>query len=476
MKVFHVTRSMFHYLMPTKKESTSHQYKKKQKHHKNAWVVSVNMGYGHERAAYALLNVAKGGEYYIANNYRGIPKEERKSWKESRKLYEAISRLKPIPLIGDLAFGIMDKIQEIPPFYPRRDLSEPSIQLKGTFKFIEKNNIGKALIDKLSEDETHPPLISTFFIPSFAAELYDYPGEIYTVICDADFSRAWVGKDAKQSRIKYFAPCGRVAERLKLYGVRDENIFFTGFPIPKELIGGPRAEIVKADMLARFCNLDPNGIFRSRYSKILKSHFGTDLKTCSSVKRPLSLTFAVGGAGAQRRLGVEIIKSLRQKIKRHQIQVNLVAGTRVGLAKFFENEIHKLGLKRNHGRGIDIIVERSRPEYFKKFTKLLRTTDILWTKPSELSFYTGAGIPIIMAPVIGSQEEFNRLWLQQIGGGIDQLDPKYANEWLFDWVESGALARMAWNGYIEAPTHGAHRIEEIITGKDVELEQLPMVV
>ncbi|MBU4421564.1 hypothetical protein L6259_00425 [Candidatus Parcubacteria bacterium] len=462
--------------MPTKKESSSYKYKKKEKHFKNAWVISVNMGYGHERAAYALKDIAAGDGYIIANNYSGIPKEEKKSWQESRKLYEAISRLKPIPIIGDIAFGIMDKIQEIPAFYPRRDLSQPSIQLKGTFHFIEKYNIGKALVEELTTSEKHLPFVSTFFIPSFAAELYDYPGEIYCIICDADFSRAWVSPDAKQSRIKYFAPCGRVAERLKLYGVREENIYLTGFPIPKELIGGPNAEIVKRDMLDRFCNLDPNGVFRARYEKILKTHFGSSLKTCGRVKRPLTLTFAVGGAGAQRRLGIEIIKSLREKIKRNQIQINLVAGTRKGLAKYFETEINKLGLKRNHGKGVNIIVERTRPEYFKEFTKLLRTTDILWTKPSELSFYTGAGIPIIMAPVIGSQEEFNRLWLQQIGGGVDQLDPQYTNEWLFDWVNSGALARMAWNGYIEAPTHGTHRIEQIITGEKVELEQLPLVV
>ncbi|MFC1612344.1 DUF6938 domain-containing protein [Patescibacteria group bacterium] len=452
------------------------KYRKKPAHHKKAWVVSVNMGYGHERASYALKGIAKSGEYIIANSYKGIPKEERKSWHETRKLYEAVSRLKPIPLVGDLAFAFMDKLQEIPPFYPRRDLSEPNLQLKATFRFIEKHEAGKALIDQLAENEKHIPLVSSFFIPSFAAELYNYPGEIYTVICDADFSRAWVGKDAKQSRIKFFAPCGRVVERLKLYGVRSENIFLTGFPIPKELIGGPKAEIVKHDMLERFCNLDPNGVFRSRYEKILHSHFGASLKFCKKVKRPLTLTFAIGGAGAQRRLGVAIVKSLREKIKRHQIQVNLVAGTKTGLADFFVKELHKLGLKRNHGKGVDILVEKDRPTYFKKFTELLHTTDILWTKPSELSFYTGAGIPIIMAPVIGSQEKFNRLWLQQVGGGIDQLNPEHTDEWLFDWVNSGALARLAWNGYIEAPTHGAHRIEEIITGNDVELEQLPLIV
>ena len=30
-------------------------------HSRKAWVVSVNMGYGHERAAYALRDLAEGG-------------------------------------------------------------------------------------------------------------------------------------------------------------------------------------------------------------------------------------------------------------------------------------------------------------------------------------------------------------------------------------------------------------------------------
>ena len=124
-----------------------------------------------------------------------------------------------------------------------------------------------------------------------------------------------------------------------------------------------------------------------------------------------------------------------------------------------------------------ILYEPHRWQYFAAFSRAMRETDVLWTKPSELSFYTGLGIPIIMAEPIGSQEVFNREWLRQIGGGIDQLDPADAEEWLWDWIQSGALARMAWNGYIEAPTHGTYRIEEIITGKRrAEIEPLPLVV
>jgi hypothetical protein len=106
----------------------------------------------------------------------------------------------------------------------------------------------------------------------------------------------------------------------------------------------------------------------------------------------------------------------------------------------------------------------------------MRKTDILWTKPSELSFYTGLGLPIIMAPTVGSQEDFNRNWLRQVGGGTDALDPQYAGEWLWDWIEGGALARMAWNGYTNAPTHGAYRIEDIVHGLDWNMHELPLVV
>ena len=136
----------------------------------------------------------------------------------------------------------------------------------------------------------------------------------------------------------------------------------------------------------------------------------------------------------------------------------------------------KLGLGADLGGNVRIQYYHDRPTYFRKFDQLLRHTDVLWTKPSELSFYAGVGLPIIISPPIGSQEIFNELWLRNVGGGTPQGDPKYTSEWLFDWVESGGLARMAWNGFIEAPTHGTYRIEQIITGLEVELPQLPLIV
>ena len=77
------------------------------KHHK-AWVVAADMGYGHQRTAYPLRDIAFGGKVINANSYSGIPKKDKKFWQQTRVLYEFISRFKKTPLIGDFLFSILD--------------------------------------------------------------------------------------------------------------------------------------------------------------------------------------------------------------------------------------------------------------------------------------------------------------------------------------------------------------------------------
>jgi len=84
--------------------------------------------------------------------------------------------------------------------------------------------MGGASYQKLAKDGDRP-LVSAFYNPAFMAEYFNYPGDIYCIVCDADISRAWAPLHPRQSRIKYFAPTQRVAERLKFYGVKEENIF-----------------------------------------------------------------------------------------------------------------------------------------------------------------------------------------------------------------------------------------------------------
>lgn len=438
-----------------------------------AHVVAVNMGYGHERAAFALRHFAPSQHVVVANDYEGIPARERRLWNTGKRLYEFVSRSKHIPIIGTAVFGIMDDMQRIPAFYPQRDLSTPTLQVRQTYGLIRRQGMCRDLIQRF--EERPMPMVSTFFTPAFAAEEFNYSEDIYVVLCDADVSRAWAPLNPKKSRIQYLAPTGRVAERLAQYGVKSKNIHLTGFPIPYESVGGHRPAYVKADLQRRMCNLDPNGNFVAKAQAFLDVTFGNQF--CAQKPKTPSITFAVGGAGTQRELVALALRSLAKSIRSGAITVNLVAGTRPEVNDFFESQVRLCGLVSAMKVGkVTILFQEHRPAYFEAFAKLMRTTDMLWTKPSELSFYTGLGIPILMAPTVGSQEDFNRAWLMYVGGGADALDPKYMNEWLFDWIQSGALARMAWNGFVNAPTHGAYRIESILRGDSAVWRDLPLVV
>jgi len=292
-----------------------------------------------------------------------------------------------------------------------------------------------------------------------------YPGDIYIVICDADVARAWVPLSPKKSRIKYFAPTGRVAERLRLYGVRSENIFLTGFPMPVDNIGGLNAKLVEEDIHRRMCKLDPDGVFAARTQKLLTAHFGKTFCDFSQAKyrQPPSITFAVGGAGAQREMIGLALRSLSQSIRKGQLIVNLVAGTHVDAAEYFEREIRLNGLVGARQKGaVSMLYEKTRLGYFTEFAKLMRKTDILWTKPSELSFYSALGLPIIIAPSVGAQEDYNRLWLKTIDAGISQNDPRYTHEWLFDWVSSGWLAEAAMSGFLDGRQFGVQNIIDVV--------------
>ncbi|MDX9893191.1 MAG: hypothetical protein RB292_02140 [Patescibacteria group bacterium] len=424
-----------------------------------AWVVSVNMGYGHQRASYPLKYLAPQGEVVTANNYRGIPERDRQIWEQSREFYEFISRFKKVPFVGRIAWGFYDRLQQIPNFYPRRDLSAMSLQVRKIYDLIEKEGWGRDLIDRLSKKPL--PLITTFFVPAFMAEVFNYPGEIYCLTTDTDINRAWAPKYPASSRIKYFAPNYRVVERLKLYGVRSENIFLSGFPLPLENTGGLKLEILKKDLIQRLVNLDPDCRYFQHYNEVVEKYLGVK-KLPKTSDHPLTLTFAVGGAGAQRDLGAVIINSLKNEILTGKIRIILVAGIHNTVSDYFKAEAKRINLASQLGKGLVIIYANNKEDYFKFFNQALRTTDILWTKPSELSFYAALGLPIIIAPPIGSQEDFNRKWLRTIGAGVSQENPQYTNQWLFDWIHSGWFAEAAMQGFVEAPKFGTYNIEQIM--------------
>lgn len=433
-----------------------------------AWVVAADMGLGHQRAAYPLKDLSNG-QIITAGAIEYSSPKENKLWKRMRTLYEGISRLNHIPVIGGFLFGLMDKLQDINPYYPFRDLSTPTLQVKYLDSLVKKG-LGKTLIEMVRP--TALPLITTFFAVAMAADYLGYP-KTYLLITDTDLNRVWVAKNASQSNIIYFASCGHAVRRLKQYGVADEKIFLTGFPLPKENLGSADLEILKLDLAQRLLYLDPNRRFWALHQFEVEHYLGAENCVMRS-NRTLTLTFAVGGAGAQKEIGAAILVSLKPHILKKQIRLNLVAGVRSEVWEYFMDYIRNLGLEDQLGLGVNILYSPSRDKYFPRFNKVLRTTDILWTKPSELSFYAGLGLPVIIAPPLGSHEHYNKKWLLDHRAGIPQEDPDLCAEWLFDLLNEGRLAQAAWDGFLNTRKCGAYKIESLIKTGTMSHDRSPL--
>ena len=424
-----------------------------------AWVATADMGLGHQRAAYPLRDIAEGGLMTLGKATDTSPAEH-KLWERLRRSYEFLSRTKSWPVIGNAVFGLLDKLQNIPPFYPLRDMSNPSYQVRWLKRLLEAG-MCESLIKKMRDKPL--PLVTTFYAPSIAADMAGF-GRVYSVICDAEINRVWVAEDPRESKITYLAPCGRAVRRLNQYGVPNERIWLTGFPIPVELLGDRNLSVLKWDLAQRLRYLDPTDRFWPLHGLNVQHFLGP--KNCKFAnKRALTITFGVGGAGAQTDIAYKIARSLRDKIAKGEVNYNVLAGIRPEVAAYLDSFRKDLALPQ-----IRIVGGATLDEYFHGFTECMRTTDILWTKPSELSFYCGLGIPVIMAPHIGSQEDYNQAWLLEIQAGFPQQDPQYTDQWLIDLVRAGRLADAAWNGFLKARKYGTYKIHEILRTGTMERE------
>lgn len=422
----------------------------------HAWIIGVDMGYGHMRAAFPLESHAYK-RIITANNDPLVPDKERKTWIKYQTFYERISRLNEIPGIGSFIFSIYDRLQNISPFFPFRDLSKPSYSVLFMKKYIAKKQLCKNLIENIKK--TDLPVICTHFIPALACEYADIKNPVYCMITDTDLNRVWVSDKPKESKIIYLAPCRHVVVRLRQYGVPEEKIILTGFPLPKENLGGEELRIAKFDIGNRLPNLDPKGKFREMYKEYIERAIGKkNIKKNSD--HPLTLTYLVGGAGAQKNVGVKIIKTHRERIAKEELILNLVAGSNPNIYEFFKTEIAKAGLTDSLGKNIFILFKDKKNDYFAELPKILRKTDIIWTKPSEMSFYTSLGLPVIMTPPLGSHEKFNKEWLEHVGSGIEQEAPEYVNDWLFYWIDEGRFAEACIDGFKRSPNNGIYNIEK----------------
>jgi len=282
----------------------------------------------------------------------------------------------------------------------------------------------------------------------------------------------WVASKAGESRIRYFAPCGRVMRRLRQYGVPDERIFITGFTLPRENVGGPGMPTLKADLLARLARLDRRGRFMSIYGSTVRELLGE--RPGPEPGARVTVVFAVGGAGAEAEIGLMLAQALKPGILDRRFRLVLVAGVNPIVERLFREFVSRIGLEPALGDGVLIVREDDKRAYFDRFNALMREADILWTKPSELSFYSALGLPIVMSPPIGSQESKNQRWLMDKGCALPQYTPKLALEWLTDMLNDGVLAEKALSGFIKNRKLGVYKIEEVLATGAMERETHPL--
>jgi hypothetical protein len=418
-----------------------------------AWIVTVDMGLGHQRATMPLAALAEGG--VLAAGDAGVADaKELKTWRNLLRSYEFISRTRNVPIFGQLLFQLLDSLQYIAPYYPKKDRSASTYQVRLLATSV-RAGVGRGMVARIRTKQL--PLVTAHPYTEIAADIAGYT-PTYCMVTDSEISRAWVASDPKKSQIHYLAPSMRAWMRLTNYGVPAERVFLTGFPLPHENVGGPDLHVLKADVARRLAVLDPEKRFASRFGGHVKQLTGVDLAEAKA-SRPLTITYAVGGAGAQKEIGAALLESFRPMLQKGEVRLNLVANVRKEVKTYFEQQVARFAPGCPHVR---VLYTETKEEYFRQFNEMLRETDVVWTKPSEMSFYCALGLPIVMAPPIGCQEQYNRRWLSELHAGIDQDEPRAAHEWLVDLWREGRLAEAAWDGFLKAPKHGTYNIMKIL--------------
>lgn len=415
-----------------------------------AAVVAIEMGYGHLRPARSLSRYLDTPLLQADRPPLADP-EEQQRWKGIRGLYENISRVSAVPVFGEPMRVVLNAITGIPNLYPLRDLSAPTFGTQ-VLKYSAHRGLGRSIVSYLQERNL--PLLTTFYSPAVLADHHGYD-KIFCVVTDSDVNRVWAPIRPASSKIVYLAPSGRVVRRLRAYGVDKDKIELTGFPLPDSLVGGPEGPILRRNLARRLARLDPKGTFRRQFGAEL-THF----EPLPEPDGPAHLVFAVGGAGAQSELPASFLPSLAPLLRAGAVRLTLVAGVRAEVRQAFLQQLERAGLESHDA--ISILFEPHLDDYFQSFDALLAGADVLWTKPSEVVFYAGLGIPLLLTDPIGVHEKYNRQFARESGAALKQRNPAEVGPRIVELLDDGHLAAAAWSGYRRMPHLGLYRIAERI--------------
>lgn len=418
---------------------------------KNILLVTAEMGFGHLRAIKPLSDILQNPIIELSKNDNSSEKEK-KRWNKIRNQYEYLSRCKDKPIIGKLIYPIFNQLLKIPT-NTTKDLSSASYQVKLLSYFIRKKNICNGILSLLKKKE-NSTLLTSFYAPAIANDIYNKT-KSYCIICDSDINRVWVSKNPKESNITYFSPCQTASNRLKQYGIDEKNIILTGFPFPKELIGNTNKDILINNFTKRLSKLTKN---EQIFLNLLKNlDFASHHSLTSLKDNKLEITLAIGGAGAQKNLAKKIIEDLENLLLEDKVKLNLVTGIKGEVKDYFTLLCQKAQLE-----NINIVYADNFDDYYNLFNKTIANTDILITKPSELTFYCALGLPILLTEPIGYQEEKNKQWAFENNFALNFPYHESLDKFIEREITNNTFAEIATNAFKNNSQNGVYQIIDYI--------------
>ena len=411
-------------------------------------IAALDMGYGHLRAAASIASVC-GGTIVEADRPPIASESEMLAWRRARRGYEVLSRA-AYAWYAPGARRILDAITDIPLHGAPGEHAAPNFAARSLHRMIGRG-LGAGLAAHLRASPG--PLVATFYAPAIAAEVHG-ADRVHLVVTDSDVNRVWAPHDPSSSRVNYLAPTAGAAARLVSYGVPPDRVRVTGFPLPPALIGDDGSRL-RRDVAARLARLDPCGAFdgprRGEIEERLREPVG-------GPAGPPTVVFAVGGAGAQVGTARRILTALREPLAQGRLRLVLVAGTRPEVARRFERWIAQA----HAAASVRVVFEPAFAAYDTAFNESLAAADVLWTKPSELTFYAALGLPLLLARPLGVHERRNRDWASGLGAAIQATDAAATAARLPSLLADGSLAAAAWAGFTQMPQLGARRIVEAV--------------
>lgn len=417
-------------------------------------VVSAPLGAGIDIVAQTCRAYTSEDLVIRADAYKGVSRKDRALWKHLREQPSLIASLGRIPLIGNKARRLAERlVYHLPSRYPHRKQTAWTRRLVEFYYLLQNQGLGRDLINRLAE---HPrPLITSSPVIAFSAEVHHYPKPIYLVCHSADPSRVWAPLEPARTRIRWIVPTQMAEERLRAYGVPATHILHFGFPLPHWSVSSKK---LHADVDARITRLDPERIFHPH-------------KKQARTERPLSLAI-IADSGWRTHDLLRLLEGASKAIRNGTLILHLFLGTDMKRAASMQSMARNRLLHRYIGSSIMIHAHADEAIVFRSFTSLMPSIDVLWTAPNSWVFYAGLGIPLIVQPPVGEHEEAQYAWVRGIQAGLPPLELETLSEWILDWKRSGGLARLAWNGYGSAASMGYERLLHTLEGKRPDEEPL----